>query len=396
MSTLRVLTEDGWLQGVGLDYLLVDRDALVPGTYVPGPATAGVRPSTVLTDIEKEPQYPNYIDLEAPGLGADPEILANGVPIGSLSAGIHGYRFWGSVRFRSPGIVARECVFAGPDPALVPGGINASSCIQCYGNFPDHFEVIDCTISPLPWVAERGRTPNARIMGFQGGNFTARRCEIIGTDAISYQGPNGSAQTAHDAYALIEANWMHFGIYQNDFYPPGADDGQSHNDAFQTTFGKNITLNGNLMGGHRDVSGYLVWPNGYNAGDDFWNAGIMLQQATGMNDTYLIENVTITNNWIAGGTASINHPFHASMPNRFPDTVISDNKILLREDDWGHKKRGDGPGQPGYRADTDRVGGYYLLRSTQHEATYENNTIATLSPDGTWTDTGTPVPISNG
>ena len=398
MTTLRVLHPDGVWRGVGLPDLSRSRDQLEVGTYMPSARTTGPTVST-FTDVYASPGS-NQITLTVPGGGNDPEVLAGGTPVGSVYEGVKAHRFWGRVRPGAEGIHLRDFLIAGPDPLTVTAP-NAQGCVQNYGSNPPFLQMTDGAIDTRLWGGEPyNRAGNSLVYGIHGGNFRALRVEIAGgSDGVAFQGPNGSLAAARAARTEMLGCWVHAAFYENDFYPSAAaNDGQMHQDGFQFTYGKHVTIRGSLFGGVRVVEGYVVWPGGWNAGDDHWNSEFMIRQTTSVDPIYLIEDVLIERNWLSGGTATINHVWDSSRPNSFESMAIRDNLFMFREADWGFKMRGDGPGLPGYRNDTPRPGGYYVIRTNTPNlrAVYERNTIATLNLDGSWHDTGIPVPISNG
>lgn len=374
---LYAATTSGWVaKGRELVTAAADRTGLVAGAYIPGPGTTGlINPGATFTDV-----YPSSgdaaINISTPGTRTNTRYFGRVV----IGQGVSGIKF-------------DNCVFVGADPlAIEAGGSGLRGCIQNYGTNPPHFEVTNSVFNPQIWATEKGRSATSRgfasVVGIHGGNFTMRWTEIVNCqDGINYLGPNANIPgAADDAFCLMEMNWLHRGYYINNWYGP--DDGQPHCDGFQTNSGKNITLRGNLIGGQRDVTGYLVWPGGYNAGDDFWNACLMFKQEVFSESAY-IENVLVEKNWFGGGSASINQT--ADPEWTWASTVYRDNWILYRGSNWGQKMRGNGTGTPGVRVDTARAGGYYVLRPSLFAGQFINTRI--WMPDGS---DGGLAPISNG
>lgn len=334
----------------------------------PGPTNTG--PYTVQTWTE---QYSTiitgtpYITINTPGV-------------------YYGIRYWAQVRISVPGVIFKECWFAGPDPDSYT---SIEGAIRSFGANPPLYEVWDSIIDPSPWLqsfAPGGARSslNRYSLGIHGGQFRLYRTEIVNVqDGINHIGPSTEGP-ALVAETLMQQCWLHKGYYENNVYPPS--DGQPHADGFQFNYGRNITLRGNTIGGTRVASGYNVWPGGYNAGDDFWNAAIMMNQEVGVDETRRICNVLIEGNWLGGGTASINHYYDPARPNLWDDNCfVRDNKFLTRGSDWGQTMKGDGLDQPGYTNTTGA--GWYIMRNSKFASIYSGNINE---------QTGDPVSIVNG
>ena len=353
----RTFNDPVW-RALGRPPLLADRDLLVLGEYVPGVGTAGVIEGIPLTDVE-----------------------ANSSGIISLSVPDTVHRnkmFWGEVQCTAPGQEFENCWVAGRDPDLITAA--TTNCVKSYGASIYHSTWTDCTIDPSPWQTQRGKQIKATL-GFQGGNFTFRRGEIKNVeDCVSHLGHDvmaGEASTyTHET--IIEQSWLHKTFYDNGDHVARSDK-RLHSDVIQLQTGKNITIRGNMLGGARDITGYRTWPNGYNSGDDGWNAAIQIAQAVSTDAPAQIENVLIEQNFIAGGTSGINHGYQTVRPNTFATTVIKDNKFFARGTGCGTSANGPGTYDTG--------NGYYVIRSTSLASTYTGNTIY---------ETGAAVPISNG
>lgn len=345
-------------RALGRPPLLPDRDLLVPGAYIPGPGTVGVIEGITLDNVE-----------------------ANGSGIIALTTANATYEnkmFWGEVQPQAPGITFINCWVTGRDPDLITTA--TTNCVKSYGASVYHSEWIDCTIDPMPWQTVRGK-PIKATLGFQGGNFTFSRGEITNVeDCVSHMGHDvmaGEASTfTHET--IIEQSWLHKTFYDNGDHVARTDK-RLHSDIIQLQTGKNITVRYNMLGGARDMVGYRTWPNGYNSGDDGWNAAIQIAQAVSADASAQIENVLIEGNWIAGGTSGINHGYQAVRPNTFATTEVKNNRFFMRGTGWGTSATGPGTYETG--------NGYYIIRSTSLAATYTGNVIH---------ETGASVPISNG
>ncbi len=350
---------------------LAGREGLVPGKYVPGPSTAGL----LNADADFIQVYPsssanNFININN-------EFMSQ---FSITNGKVMNFEFWGRVRPQITGIEFHNCIFRGPDPTNLS---SQQGAIQCYGSNPPLFKMYDCLIDPAGWPnfgTARNGWANNWIGGIHGGNLEMYRCEIKNCqDAVDYLGPTGSEAAANAAHGWFIGNWWHKSSYNG---TPWTDSGapsdqQPHCDGFQTSHGKNIILRGNMIGGTRVPSGYATWPGGYQAGDDFWNAGLMLKQEVNDSPIYRIENVLIEDNIIAGGNATINHAYGSNRPSAFiGSTIIRRNKIYTRGSDWGNLSPFGTGGA-----------GYYIIRSVPFASMYQDNVIY---------ETGAPAPIQNG
>ena len=338
--------------------LLQDRSLLVSGTYIPGPTTTGVIEGIPRTDVEANSS--GIINLNTSGMT------------------YRNYNFWGEIQCTAPGIILENCWVMGRNPDLISSP--TTNCVKSYGASIYRSTWFDCTINPMPWQSVRGK-PIKATLGIQGGNITMIRCEITNVeDGISHLGHDVMAGEAsvytHETW--IEQCWLHKMFYDNGDHVARTDK-RLHSDVIQLQTGKNITIKNNMLGGSRDMVGYRTWPNGYNSGDDGWNAAIQIAQAVSTDPTAQIEEVLIEGNWIAGGTSGINHGYQTVRPNTFETTVIKDNRFFTRGTGWGTSATGPGTYESG--------NGYYIIRSTSLATTYTGNVIH---------ETGTPVTINNG
>lgn len=350
---------------------MVGRDGLVAGVDKPTAQTTGVHDGVELTPVY--PPAGQYVIALSPGT-------------------YENQMFWGQVRPQQSSnaneYVFRNCWFAGADFNWSNYDTNLTGLVFCgpsSSNLQSHLVFVDCTFNPKVWfdghpLRPAGWTPSAeaparqaQTAGVHGGNFELRRCEIVNAqDGVNYVGTNVSS-------CLVELSWIHGNYFRNDWYGPS--DGRCHSDAFQFNVGSNVTLRGNILGGHRDMTGYRTWPGGYNSGDDAWNAAIMLKQERSNTTVDKIENVLIEKNWIYGGTAGINFPYNPSHPNTFSTTIIRDNRFGARGSGW--RASANGPGT----YETGQQDGWYIIRSTSLAASITGNIIE---------GTGSAVPIQNG
>lgn len=351
-----------------------------------------------LVSLRTSRTYSTYV----PGLTPDSAGLADAsVPLKDIEVGSNGYvnldareyencRFWGTAGPKFDGVATYNCHFTGGDPAT---GTSGGPAVQNYGSAPNMIEMTDCLLDPHAWHTVRGRTTWRRSQfGIHGGMFRAERCEIRNVE----DGVNHVGRSSGDPWTNLTEMlgcWVHGAHYVNMVSAPS--DGQTHNDPFQFNTGKNIRLIGNLFGGPRDMVGYRTWPGGWNSGDDFWNAGIMIKQevsSTAPQST--IENVEIRGNFFWGGTASINHASSTGDPQTFASMVVADNYIVERGSDWGRNKKTDASGA--VIENTANGGpGYEILKHNNVAATYSNNRRVRVNPDGTFVILG-PATISRG
>lgn len=372
---------------------VIDRSTLRPMIDKPTAATTGLDGSIAFADM-----------IDVVGSGTVPAHTT------STTTPQVGKIFWGIEKWNTTATY-RNCIFAGPAPDTWPEstpGNPSYGCTQNYGTGPVMAEMYDCLYDPSLWLTARapgGAQPklNRYNIGHHGGNVRLYRCEIKNvSDGINFIGPNGSAAAANAGEFLMQQCFLHKALYGNNLYPPN--DGQPHCDGFQTNYGKNITLRGNVIGGARDKTGYLIWPGGYNSGDDFWNTAIILKQeaapdrgtAGTAEEIGAIENVLIEGNWLTGGNATVNQTTVGAYPSSWQNVVIRNNRFGRRLPGWEQKMapskdasgnyipystavRNDSPAAPNY--------GYYIIRPSVYSSFYSGNVME---------DDGSAVPFTNG
>lgn len=190
--------------------------------------------------------------------------------INTANAVYNGWTFNYPVVVQAPGVKFTNCNFRGKN-----GNPDGSGLLYIMPNsFPagqPSAVVEDSTLIPA--------YPNNTIDGVRGSNFTLRRVEIANTvDGVNVGGTAtyGDPTTGN---VLIENSWIHDLIHYND---NSHADG-SHNDGVQIGAGRNIRVTGTRIDG------------------TIYNAGFMVTQGRGP-----VSNLTITNNWLAGGACTIN------------------------------------------------------------------------------------------
>ncbi len=346
----------------GIDHTQ-SRESLTRGAYMPSASTTGPLPGTVFTNIEANSS--GYISLT------------------TANATYNGVRFWGQVRCQAPGITFTNCMFH--SGWAISG--DYGSCVKSYGSGYYHWVAENCKFDPSAWTTDRGypaisSSNYAITRGVWGGNFTMRWCEIVNCEdgvnsvqsnvAPDVSGDPGSPRPDGLPVTDMDRCWVHKCTYVNG--PPYSDTGQSggspHCDAFQFNTGSHIYIRGCMLGGVRDTSGYQVWPGGYNAGEDWSNSAIMLQQEADNTAANWIDDVLIEKNFLAGGVAVVNVNYKNT--NTLSGVTIRDNRLFRR-------KSGDGV----YMSDgtlTSSNSGYGLYLATGSSpsslaCTWENNTI---------------------
>ncbi len=353
-----------------------NRSNLIAGVHKPGPNNTG--PYIVDTFQDVYPTGSNtYITISSPGT-------------------YHGKRYWGQIRVATGladwSVKFVECHFAGhpPEDAV------STDCemIRAYGSFPSKFEIWDSLIDPRPWLTSAA-PGGARselspyYTGIKGGNIRMYRTEIVSvSDGWNWIGPDGNngsgagmAAVANQEH-LSQQNWYHKCYYANNVVPPN--DGQPHSDGIQTNFGRNFTSRGDFIGGQRDVSGFLTWPGGYNAGDDFYGSGIQIKQEVGIyNGTpqyvpavHEITDLVIEDGWIEGCGGGINHAYVSARPASYANSVIQRMKFGMRTgSNWGESLMLSQSGvvdSPPVQQSTGA--GWYIIRHTSFSGLYSNNT----------------------
>lgn len=312
MTQLRTLDASGTIRGVGLDDLRAGY-----GTYVPGPSSTGSRWVGAYTRMSpSNPDGP--INITTPGT-------------------YEGIEFWGRVVVQVLGVIFRNCMFRGADPAAVSQG---RACIQSSGANPPYWEGYDCTIDPSGWAnfgtAQSGRG-NCFINGISGSNYQIERWDIKNVnDGIQFVGPIGSLEIAQASRTRVWGCDIHKGYWMAPFGLDvgGFADNQPHSDAFQLMTGKNLDVWGCKIGGIRVPAGYVI-PGGSNLGDDFGNAGFMMTQEVGADEMRKLENIDIRHNFLAGAVATFNWAYQSARPNQWETTVVRHNKLALRGANWG-------------------------------------------------------------
>lgn len=283
----------------------LDRSALVPGTYRPGPDTTGPMPGTTLRRVDG--------DFAA---SADGQVIENLEVFGSIVLGKHkdvkirNCVVWGTLR---TGVDTAFIIASGDD---YRGLVVEDTRLVGRGN---------------PWCS-----------GMRGGNYTMRRTEIKNA-------PDGLCLVSAVGNVTAEANWIHDGLYMewgaSTPNMPYARDYYTHTDGIQFHRGKNYVFRGNMIGGVRVPAGkhHTGVADAIRSGDDMYNAALMIKQEVDESAANKIENVVIEKNWLQGGMATIN--IAGGRGNTFQSTYIRDNRFIRST--WGAQHyvlRGSGLG----------------------------------------------------
>lgn len=167
----------------------------------------------------------------------------------------------GNVNVKANNVTIRNCIIRGL--AVAPTGGSYALVMQ-YSNNYKNLLVEDCTL-----VAQ---SPNQWTSGIQGCNMTIRRCDISNTvDGIDSMGMG---------YVTVDSCYIHDGSY---FTPSSTHtDLQTHDDGIQITNGSNLLFTNNNI-------------------TNFAMSTFMIAQAQGP-----IVNCRIANNWLDGGSATVN------------------------------------------------------------------------------------------
>lgn len=188
----------------------------------------------------------------------------------------------GRVLPKANNVTMRNCWVAGPDGGLTTAG----ALVYAPDNWQSGFIIEDCTIAPS--------TPTVYANGLQGGNMTARRCNIHDvTDGVILFG--GTATTVEASYVHDLRHWAS---------DPAQGGGPSHDDGCQIEGGSNITLVGNSIEGNVEGNSAIQCTQNYT----------------------LMTNLTIDRNWLGGGNISLITSEKSKGP--YTNFRVTDNRFL--------------------------------------------------------------------
>lgn len=275
MTDLLVARSGSWVKYSLPSVPISNRDALVAGTYKPGPSTTGVLPGIARTSITAPTQLP--------GGGFQPATTYSNMDFNFIFVPPTG----------TSTIVFRNCSFLGPTTP-VSGTTTSLAKVWDPGRCPT--EYYDCTF--------RAQAPSQWINAINGHHFKLYRCNLYnvidGSAIFNTNDPDGPTGV------VIQQCWIH----DNLWYPPGlpgtsAIDG-SHNDGIQPQGGSGTVIVGNNIENYCD-------PNFFNTyyGISQGNAAMQIKPDVGLMTGYVVEQ-----NWFSGGRiATIN--FAHDDPDRF-------------------------------------------------------------------------------
>ena len=249
--------------------------------------------------------------------------------VNTANAVFDGYQFNDLVEVRAPGVVFRNCSFRGPNTEQRDSGLLLVTSSSAATNGAPIL-VEDSTFAPRVFTMADG---------VRGSWFTLRRVEITGTiDGVHIHGST-DRNDPKAGNVRIESSWIHDlnHVAQGTGGVTTADG--SHNDGVQFVGGHNVTITGTRIDGA------------------IFNAGIMM--AKDRNDIY---NISISNNWLGGGAATINVADKTYTP---VQGLVMNNNVYFRG--------------------TTRLVDYAMLIANGTRA------IATATGN-TWHDTSTPTP----
>ena len=167
----------------------------------------------------------------------------------------------GNIKVKANNVTIRNCFIRGV--AVAPTSGSYALIMQFSDNYTG-LVIEDCTL-----VAQ---SPNQWTSGIQGSSMTIRRCDISNTvDGVDSMGQGN---------VLVDSCYIHDGSY----FTPSAThtDLQTHDDGIQITNGKNVVFSNNNI-------------------TNFAMSTFMVAQAQGA-----VTGCRIVNNWLDGGTATIN------------------------------------------------------------------------------------------
>lgn len=233
---------------------------VISTTGKPDAANTGVPTGTVLKVLSKT-NKPYSGDT----IYSDGSVLVINTP----NAVYDGWQFDMFVEVRAPGVKFTNSLFRGTTTTANRGLLLIR---------PDTFSVgqPSATVTDSTFIP---RSPNNLIDGVRGSNFTLRRVEITKTvDGVFINGTT-SRTDPNAGNVTIENSWIHdLPHYDDNSHSDG-----THNDGVQIIGGHNIRISGSRIDG------------------TIYNAGMMI--TNGRNNVY---DVSIVDNWLAGGACTIN------------------------------------------------------------------------------------------
>lgn len=236
----------------------------------------------------------------------------------------------------------RNSHFSGVNPSILRQMHEAGQTIiagrgSAVHNWTGAFvEFIDCTFD-CTWWKEAGLSDIDAWLhsaAVAGGNFLMERCHLKGfTDGINFTGApgNGDGKQHSEVYAS-RIGPMYFAYNIPAKYNP-QDGGYTHSDGIQLCTGGNLKARWNFIGGARNPADKPTWPGGLKMGD-CGNTPCMIQQEPDNRfpaEQIRVKNIDIRENWLAGGTSTINLNYSQGNPLSVEEgNRVEDNYILMR------------------------------------------------------------------
>lgn len=300
------------------------RDALVYGSYKPGPSTVGPVAEVTLSQFG------------APSTSTDFNVTANNQVVQNLE-------IWGRVNLGSfTGVTIKNCIIHG---TLLRGSDTAHVIAQ--GDDLRGATILDSALVGRPVTvpasfdgvanpdAGNVNLANEWVGGIRGGNYTVLRTEIRNTS-------DGLSLTSQVGKVTAKGCWIHDGWFNEwtpaqhtpsggpaHYYPYSTGtEHYTHVDGIQFHRGRDYTFVGNRIGGSRVPGAHNVTPSqkaAINSGDDMYNAALMIKQEVDATAANKIERVLIDRNWLEGGSATVNITWGNN--NHFETVTLSNNRF---------------------------------------------------------------------
>lgn len=324
----------------------IPREQLVYGTYIPGTlrdaalGIVGVNTSSVgctSPDGDLEPVTGTdgvfTVDASTPAELFEGRHFQSAV---AIAAGLNGPRTF------------RNCRFSGNNPMISFARWAADGSLpvgfgSAFRNWTSrHITLVDCTFD-AGWWFDQGLSDyeawqhSAAILG---GHVTVERSILEGfTDGVNFTGAPGNADGRQFVKILasrLGPNYYAYGL-PTSFAPQAGQ--YTHSDGFQWNTGAKVEIAYSYIGGPRRYGARPVWPGGTQMGDAA-NAGLMIQQEPDSRYDEAqrrVDDIWVHDNWIAGGSSSVNLNF--SQGNALPapglvegyaGTRVVDNRIMSR------------------------------------------------------------------
>ena len=320
-----------------------NRDLLVYGTYIPGTAAdallvEGVHTDSVglVTSIDDLKVVTGTDGVYVITNTTPDDVLTNTLFLCAVAIGT-------GAQEPEEDVELRNCYLAGNNPTscfelfertgAVPVGY--ASALRNWSN--KHVTLID-TVLDCGWWKRNGLSKYEawqHSSAIAGGHFTLERVLAAGfTDGVNFTGAPGNADGKQYSKVIASRLGPNFYAYNIPAEYKPQSGGYTHADGFQTNTGGNIEIAYSYIGGPRNGAAKPAWPGGTQMGDGGGNAAWMIQQEPdGRYDKarMWVDNLYFHDNWLAGGTATINLNYNAQ-GNTLPGATnrFVNNKIMLK------------------------------------------------------------------